>query len=709
LKEALSSKEAFQRHYLELSELAMGTYKHIGRVRSARMIARDLADFYMKLDDYQKAESFLMDCLKTYKQEGWDFLADHTRLKMAQCQKVMGIRHKYVRSCMHVGASKILDVPTKVHYQNEMMELAKEIEGDPLCVKSKPVIYVTGLTPSIPCFVLSEEIKVELIIHSDLPEPITADTISLSQVQCSKIQSSGLVDETTKVSRSPKKKTRYRNPSESSTNDIEKIGQGRTRAIPVPQELDVQPHLEVAGNQVVTSTSVVCKTVFKRTDSGGQLMRDKEMIKDDYTLALQACDVQLLPGTNRVLLKGKLKEVDTYQPSQLCVSFGGLHLLKSLTEAEVDWQVVPDFPIATLNVMEEPMMSGIPQELAFKVNSGGVCLPEASVVRVDLPSDISVHEDSTQEGNIVLPAMESHHQHQVTLMVVAELPEGKLDDVEHEINFFCDWQEPTNIMISFKHPLKITQNLLTAHQRKYIQIFVESVSDREFVLMEPCLKSNSPDVDFLLLNSKQALTVDAQRSVSYVWEMKCNIPDAVPLDCVYTMLYQLQTPSQDIARQCSYQFPLNMYQTLCEVSSDIQPLEDDEKCCVGTGCQLHVKVDSLHPNTSDSVTLMYEVGAEAAYWSISGKTAGVFSLENGHYETMLEIMPLSPGYIPVPKIKLSKYLKTNSDDEDSCPVPSVGVKLEPFSSGQVYNRTAAIQVQVVPKPNTSHVEIVAGM
>ena len=31
----------------ELSELAMGTYKHIGRMRSARLIGKDLADFYM--------------------------------------------------------------------------------------------------------------------------------------------------------------------------------------------------------------------------------------------------------------------------------------------------------------------------------------------------------------------------------------------------------------------------------------------------------------------------------------------------------------------------------------------------------------------------------------------------------------------------------------------------------------------------------------
>lgn len=40
LKEALSSKEAFQKQYLEHAELAMGTYKHVGRIRSISQINR---------------------------------------------------------------------------------------------------------------------------------------------------------------------------------------------------------------------------------------------------------------------------------------------------------------------------------------------------------------------------------------------------------------------------------------------------------------------------------------------------------------------------------------------------------------------------------------------------------------------------------------------------------------------------------------------
>jgi len=69
----------------ELAELAMGTYKHIGRIRSARMIGRDLAAFYIQLGEMQKAAVFLMDALKTFEEENWKHLAIQTQCELADC------------------------------------------------------------------------------------------------------------------------------------------------------------------------------------------------------------------------------------------------------------------------------------------------------------------------------------------------------------------------------------------------------------------------------------------------------------------------------------------------------------------------------------------------------------------------------------------------------------------------------------------------
>ena len=98
LKEALSCSTAFTKHYLvcfyttfnyissliyslfitlllseknikELSELAMGTFKHCGRLRSARLIGRDLSRFYIQLGQPHKSVNFLVDLLRGYHEE----------------------------------------------------------------------------------------------------------------------------------------------------------------------------------------------------------------------------------------------------------------------------------------------------------------------------------------------------------------------------------------------------------------------------------------------------------------------------------------------------------------------------------------------------------------------------------------------------------------------------------------------------------------
>lgn len=73
----------------ELAELAMGTYKHIGRIRSARMIGRDLAAFYLQLGELQKAAVFLTDALKTFEEENWRQLAIATQIELADCYRKM--------------------------------------------------------------------------------------------------------------------------------------------------------------------------------------------------------------------------------------------------------------------------------------------------------------------------------------------------------------------------------------------------------------------------------------------------------------------------------------------------------------------------------------------------------------------------------------------------------------------------------------------
>lgn len=190
LKEALSSKEAFKRQYLEHAELAMGTYKHIGRIRSARLIGKDLANFYTELGENQKAVAFLSDALQTYTDEGWLHLAAQTQLELAQCYKRMDDVERYTKISAAIASNKSLHITVRNTYFEELMGYMKMLSSP------KPL-----LTELIDCFtILSMEVNVtdkvvqdcivsiEISVQSLLPREVKCNLASVSVEEIQKPQ-----------------------------------------------------------------------------------------------------------------------------------------------------------------------------------------------------------------------------------------------------------------------------------------------------------------------------------------------------------------------------------------------------------------------------------------------------------------------------------------------------------------------------------------
>ncbi|KAH9632586.1 hypothetical protein HF086_012393 [Spodoptera exigua] len=126
LKEALCSKTSFQQYYLELAELAMGTYKHIGRLRFARLIGRDLAAFYSELGETGKAVVFLMDALRSYEEQGWRDLAAQTRLELVAAAKKMNDMDRYTKLSATIASTAELEILVRNFYFEEMMKCIRD-------------------------------------------------------------------------------------------------------------------------------------------------------------------------------------------------------------------------------------------------------------------------------------------------------------------------------------------------------------------------------------------------------------------------------------------------------------------------------------------------------------------------------------------------------------------------------------------------------
>lgn len=131
LKEALGSNQAFQKLYLELSELAISTYKHVSRLRSARLVGLDLGNFYCTLSEPNKAVVFFTDLLRELKTENWTYLASQTLLEMASCYRKMNDIISYVKTCSAISCCLDLENLVRLFYFDEFLNSLKLIVINP--------------------------------------------------------------------------------------------------------------------------------------------------------------------------------------------------------------------------------------------------------------------------------------------------------------------------------------------------------------------------------------------------------------------------------------------------------------------------------------------------------------------------------------------------------------------------------------------------
>lgn len=122
LREALSSNQAFEKLYLELSELAISTYKHVSRLRSARLVGLDLGNFYCNLSEPNKAVTFFTDLMRELKAENWNYLASQTLLELANCYRKMDDMTAYTKICASIACSMQLEPLVRRHYFDEFVK-----------------------------------------------------------------------------------------------------------------------------------------------------------------------------------------------------------------------------------------------------------------------------------------------------------------------------------------------------------------------------------------------------------------------------------------------------------------------------------------------------------------------------------------------------------------------------------------------------------
>ena len=147
--------------------------------------------------------------------------------------------------------------------------------GGPLLLRAEPVFTVTAVHQDHGPFTPFQVTSVTLTIHSNLPEPILCDYIRLSLIH-NKSRKKPIINAAAVLYRAS-----------------------------IATSLDMHALYEVRKELqgTVVSSRMDCRTPMRRMDSG---VTEAQVCKDDYTFALKAEGVRLVPGANDVVLKAKV-------------------------------------------------------------------------------------------------------------------------------------------------------------------------------------------------------------------------------------------------------------------------------------------------------------------------------------------------------------------------------------------------------------------
>ncbi|KAG5833739.1 hypothetical protein ANANG_G00279070 [Anguilla anguilla] len=684
LKEALSSVEAFEKHYLELSHSAMEMYRAIGRMRSARLLGKSLAEFYMRKGDPQHAEAFLQDSLFSYVSEGWALPVTHTRKQIAECQKQLSRTEEYLQTSALLAGDEHLPDEERKHFCQEILTFAShapdnQVQKVVLTMSAFAQLQQLQFRPAAAVVHVGAALQLELRLRSLMPVAVRLEQLAASPLELHEMQD--------------------RSPSDGALN----------------------------------STGVVCKNVhllLRRQDSSASLDTPNSssgpVSMEEGAQLLKTDDVTLLPGNNSILFTAPSGEPGTYTLRQLCATVGRVQFVLPHIYPIVQYEVYSQEPQLTIQPLADNLLAGLPQKVKFTIVTGHYSIKKGDALQLSNTDTMPILHSSSCPAHIFsssgdpvgesvlsiqssekvtsmsLPPTPPYHTLEFQLEVLCHIPSapprpenerltnGQLHlrtksgnhtsagmaTIDQKISIDCPWSiYSTLVALTFHIPFKAKHSLLSAGKRKYIQVCVQNVSEMNFHLLEEKLEERHQvaKLELRSLNSKTKKVLYSGQSLYCLWEMVWASEPPPCLQCAFSVSFSPDVEGDSTSTPYRYDFQLESISTLYSVRAEITPSPGEEQCHTGALCRLEVCITRLAElseaeredgtlTESDGLCttkLMYEVVDNSSNWAVCGKSSGLVSMPvaaSATHKVQMEVMPLFAGNLPSPKIKLFKYL-----------------------------------------------------
>lgn len=349
------------------------------------------------------------------------------------------------------------------------------------------------------------------------------------------------------------------------------------------------------------------------------------------------------------------------------------------------------------------LIAGIEQHADLIVSSGSFIFPKEAAITLKCSKYLKVREiiDSIEndeinkfksETTIKLIDVKPFQERTIPLAVICDLL-GQRDEklIEQKITLQCPWsRNEVFIPLSFMPAMTASCRLHSSGTRKFLQVMVKGI-ESQLELTNILMTCDSIGVTLHDNNPKSVKSYQCQKNsiVSLLWEIEVEPLQAecqLKLIKVNFSLDYAQVSNGVVSKlkqRYHCKFDVTDYTTLFRIEAKLEP---GELCRVGSVYNLNLKIIKIL--STPFIDLMYEVMPDQNMWAVVGRTAGVISMADRDAQSvMVEVLPLMAGFLPLPNIRLSKYISAEKNE--------IHPKLQPFPPGQIYNATKSIQIHVL--------------
>jgi len=652
------------------------------------------------MNKHQQSLPFLLDMEKVFLTDRWFVLLTNIRQQILNCYKVLKNSKKILKYSLLLSSSSFLsEDQRKVYFKSAVDECQNFNSEEPFLIKMEeifPIQEVKLKTPSL--IVANSKVDVILTLNSNLLESI-----------CCKRLSFGLKFEPLHEVNSDSLEGNF------SSKDVHCPHSNRSNLV-------VRPIFETYHTS--SEVGIKCPNLnqcFRRSEQRSSFQKDQSIQDFNYEHCFTGDNITIQSGTNQCLLTFELLECGYYTFDALYLEWiDGISFIQQTLSSHVCFSVISEEPSLKLSSFNSPqhltLFSGINQNVIIQFNSGSYFFPAQTNLTLKSSNDLLIGLPPTSSSQEIIFTNKltlntssplSPFQHfDIPLIILGSFSDQRgPSGLEHEltvsyINSITKETQIISLSIYLIPPFMSTFKLHSANKRKFFEIAVTGLIEEKFVLHDQALEIDEQMQDKVFAKSLSPFgksIILKNQIIYYIWELLKGDQNSCDLSFVFLVKYYQTVNDKAESQLYKCSFNLKNFDTLYTIRVKIDP-RGSEFCRVGSLANLSIIIEQVGTSQVPPA-IMYETIVDTTLWNISGRTAGVIETKDqDKFLLTFEALPLISGLLPIPSIRLFKYVSSKKQDNVDAETAFNSTEANPveFEKGQIYNWNRGSQVNVLP-------------